>query len=123
LLCAGAPYHVGATDHDKKSTATLRRRRRKKIPVAERQPLIRPGAANEVWSMDFVFDRVASGRTIKLLVIVDDATHECVAIVAEHSIGGSHLTRILDEFCAKRGKPAVIRTDNGPEFIGTAMLN
>lgn len=101
----------------------VRRRRRKKIPVSERQPLIRPGAANEVWSMDFVFDRVASGRTIKSLVIVDDATHECVAIVAEHSIGGSHLTRILDEVCAKRGKPAVIRTDNGPEFIGKAMLN
>jgi transposase InsO family protein len=84
----------------------IRRRRRKKIPVAERQPLIRPGAANEVWSMDFVFDRVATGRTIKSLVIVDDATHECVAIVAEHSIGGTHLTRILDEVCAKRGKPA-----------------
>jgi putative transposase len=101
----------------------VRRRRRKKIPVAERQPLIRPGAANEVWSMDFVFDRVASGRTIKSLVIVDDATHECVAIVAEHSIGGTHLTRILDEVCAKRGKPTVIRTDNGPEFVGKAMLN
>lgn len=101
----------------------VRRRRRKKIPVAERQPLIRPGAANEVWSMDFVFDRVATGRTIKSLVIVDDATHECVAIVAEHSIGGTHLTRILDEVCAKRGKPAIIRTDNGPEFVGKAMLN
>jgi putative transposase len=34
------------------------RRRRKKIPVSERQPLTRPGAANEVWSMDFVLDRV-----------------------------------------------------------------
>lgn len=101
----------------------VRRRRRKKIPVAERQPLIRPGAANEVWSMDFVFDRVATGRTIKSLVIVDDATHECVAIVAEHSIGGTHLTRILDEVCARRGKPSVIRTDNGPEFVGKAMLN
>ena len=42
----------------------VRRRRRKKIPLADRQPLIRPGAANEVWSMDFVFDRVASGRAI-----------------------------------------------------------
>jgi putative transposase len=101
----------------------IRRRRRKKIPVAERQPLIRPGAANEVWSMDFVFDRIASGRTIKALVIVDDATHEVVTIVAEHSIGGSHLTRILDEVCAKRGKPSVIRSDNGPEFVGKAMLN
>jgi transposase InsO family protein len=35
----------------------VRRRRRKKIAVSERQPLIRPGAANEVWSVDFVFDR------------------------------------------------------------------
>ena len=59
----------------------IRRRRRKKIPVSERQPLVRPGRANEVWSMDFMFDREASGRSIKCLVIVDDATHESVAIV------------------------------------------
>lgn len=53
----------------------IRRRRRKKIQLGDRQPLIRPGAANEVWSLDFVFDRIASGRAIKCLVIVDDATH------------------------------------------------
>jgi putative transposase len=100
----------------------IRRRRRKKIPVSERQPLIRPGAANEVWSMDFVFDRVASGRTLKCLAIVDDATHEAVAVMAEHTIGGDHLTRILDGICSQRGKPRVIRTDNGPEFVGKAML-
>jgi transposase InsO family protein len=101
----------------------IRRRRRKKIPVSERQPLVRPGRANEVWSMDFMFDREASGRSIKCLVIVDDATHESVAIVAEHAIGGDHLTRILDGICAQRGTPAVIRTDNGAEFTGKAMLN
>jgi transposase InsO family protein len=100
----------------------IRRRQRKKIPVSERQPLIRPGAANEVWSMDFVFDRIASGRTLKCLAIVDDATHESVAIIPEHTIGGDHLTRILDGICAQRGKPAVIRSDNGPEFTGKAML-
>jgi putative transposase len=100
----------------------VRRRRRKKIPLGERQPLVRPGAANEVWSMDFLFDRIASGRTIKCLVIVDDATHESVAIVAEHSMGGEHLIRVLDQICDQRGRPSVIRTDNGPEFCGTAML-
>lgn len=100
----------------------VRRRRRKKIPMADRQPLIRPGAANEVWSMDFVFDRVASGRAIKSLTIVDDATHEAIAIAPEHSIGGDHLVRILDRVCAHRGRPAVIRTDNGKEFTGRAML-
>jgi putative transposase len=100
----------------------IRRRRRKKIPVADRQPLARPGRANEVWSMDFVFDRIASGRTLKCLVIVDDATHEAVAIAPEHTIGGDHLARILDGTCSQRGKPAIIRTDNGPEFTGKAML-
>jgi len=30
----------------------IRRRRRKKIPMSDRQPLIRPGRANEIWSMD-----------------------------------------------------------------------
>lgn len=100
----------------------VRRRRRKKIPPGDRQPLIRPGAANEVWSMDFVFDRIASGRPIKCLVTVDDATHEAVAVIPEHAIGGDHLVRLLDEVCARRGKPAVIRTDNGKEFTGRAML-
>jgi len=100
----------------------IRRRRRKKIPASDRQPLIRPGRANEVWSMDFVFDRIGSGRTLKILVITDDATHEAVAIVPEHTIGGDHLTRILDSICSVRGKPAVIRSDNGPEFTGRAML-
>lgn len=100
----------------------VRRRRRKKIPPGDRQPLIRPGAANEVWSMDFVFDRIASGRAVKCLAIVDDATHEAVAVIPEHAIGGDHLVRLLDEVCAVRGKPSIIRTDNGKEFTGRAML-
>jgi transposase-like protein len=61
----------------------IRRRRRKKTPVADRQPLIRPGRANGIWSVDFVFDRVAPSRTLKCLAIVDDATHEAVALVPE----------------------------------------
>lgn len=100
----------------------VRRRRRKKVPPCDRQPLIRPAAANEVWSIDFVFDRIASGRVLKCLVIVDDATHESVAVIAQHSIGGHHLTRMLDEVCARRGRPAVIRSDNGRELTGKAML-
>jgi len=100
----------------------IRRRRRKQIPVTDRQPLVRPGQANEVWSMDFVFDRVASGRTLKCLAVVDDATTESIAVVPEHTIGGDHLTRILDGICSQRSQPLVIRTDNGPEFTGRSML-
>ena len=69
-----------------------------------------------------MFDRVASERMIKGLVIVDDATHEAVAIVCEHTIGGDQLTRILDGDCSQRGKPTMIRSDNGQEFIGKSKL-
>ena len=100
----------------------VRRRKRKKVPVADRQPLLRPEAANQVWSMDFVFDRTAEGRVIKCLTIVDDATHESVAIAPERAIGGHAVTRILERLRTDRGLPHVIRTDNGKEFCGRAML-
>lgn len=100
----------------------VRRRKRKKVPVTARQPLIRPDRADQVWSMDFVFDRSADGRAIKCLAIVDDATHEAVAIQPEHAIAGLAVTRILDELAVTRGLPKVIRTDNGKEFCGRAML-
>ena len=100
----------------------VRRRKRKKIPVADRHPLERPLAANQVWSMDFVFDRTAEGRVIKNLTIVDDATHEAVAVVPERAIGGQQLARILDQLAKTRGLPKAIRTDNGKEFCSRAML-
>ena len=65
----------------------LKRRRRKKIPIADRQPLVRPERRNQVWSADFVFDRTADGRVMKCLTIVDDATHEAVAIVPARPSG------------------------------------
>jgi len=101
----------------------VKRRKRKKVPMSERKPLGRPGAANQVWSMDFVFDRTADGRVIKSLTVVDDATHEAVAIVPERAISGLFLTRILDHLALQRGLPSAIRTDNGKEFCGRAMLS
>lgn len=100
----------------------IRRRCRKEYSPGGRQPLICPGTANEVWSMDFVFDRIASGRALKCLAIVDDATHEAVAVIPEYSIGGEYLSRLLDEVCARRGKPKMIRSDNGTEFTSKALL-
>jgi transposase InsO family protein len=100
----------------------VRKRKRKKIPAADRHPLERPLAANQVWSMDFVFDRTAEGRVIKNLTVVDDATHEAVAIVPERAIGGQQLARILDQLATTRGLPKAIRTDNGKEFCSRALL-
>jgi len=99
------------------------RRRNARRCYCGRQPLLRPQQANEVWSMDFAFDRTADGRVIKCLTVVDDATHEAVTVVPERAIGGEPLTRILDRLGFERGLPRVIRTDNGKEFCGRAMLN
>ena len=100
----------------------VKRRRRKKVPVADRQPLARPQVANAVWSADFIFDRTAEGRVLKCLTIVDDATTEAVTIVPARALGGLMVTRILDRLALERGLPAVLRTDNGPEFCSRALL-
>ena len=101
----------------------LKKRKRKKVPVADRHPLERPQVADTIWSMDFVFDRTAEGRSIKNLTIIDDATHEAIAIIPERTINGHMLTRILDGLFYTRGLPQAIRTDNGKEFCSRAMLD
>ena len=100
----------------------LKRRRRKQIPRADHQPLVRPERRNQVWSADFVFDRTADGRVMKCLTIVDDATHEAVAIVPARAFGRLPVTRVLDRLAITRGLPQILRTDNGKEFCGRAML-
>ena len=100
----------------------VKRRHRKKVPVGDRQPLLRPDSPNAVWSMDFIFDRVASGRQLKILGIVDDGTTEAVVTHVEHAIGGDHLVRVIEKVCQERGYPQVIRSDNGSEFTSRAML-
>ncbi|WP_255481715.1 IS3 family transposase [Rhodanobacter sp. ANJX3] len=101
----------------------VRRRKRKKVPVTERQPLARPTTANEVWSMDFVFDRTADGRVVKCLTVVDDATHEVVVIEVERAISGMGVTRVMDRLALSRGLPQMIRSDNGKEFCSKAMVS
>src|SRR4029079_9112077 len=100
----------------------VRRRRRKKVALADRQPLIRPLRPNDVWSADFVFDRTAEGRVLKCLTVIDDATTEAVAVLPARALCGGRLTRVLEALPLTRGLPAVLRTDNGPECCGRTML-
>jgi len=78
------------------------------VPLGEGQPLSRPTVANQVRSMDFVFDRTADGRVIKCLTVIDDATHESVVIEVERAISGTGVTRVLDRLALDRDQPAVI---------------
>ena len=60
---------------------------------------------------------------VKCLTVVDDGSHECVAIKPERAIGGQLLTRFLDKIAQERALPQMIRTDNGEELFGRAMLS
>lgn len=99
----------------------VRQRRRKQLPVPERQPLLRPEQPDQVWSMDFVFDELPNGRKVKILTIVDDCSKESVRIIADTSILAAYVTRTLDAIKAERGLPKVIRADKGPELAGRTM--
>lgn len=53
----------------------------------------------------------AEGRVINSLTVVNDATHEAVAIVPERA-GGHSMMRIWDRLAMSRGSSKAIRTDN-----------
>lgn len=83
-----------------------------------RAPIAKPTAPNQVWSMDFIHDRLENGRKIKVLNVVDDFSRVCVGQIIRDSITGRHLTEFFDQLDKV---PAVVRCDNGPEFWSRAF--
>jgi putative transposase len=57
----------------------VRRRRRKRLCRGNGLTAAVPQRSNERWSMDFVSDCLAGGRSIRALTLVDDYTRECLA--------------------------------------------
>ena len=101
---------------------TVRKRKKAKRPLGERQPLRIAQAVNEVWSMDFVSDSLVNGRRLKCLTVADDFSHEAVDIAVDFGIGGAYVARILDQAATFRGYPKAVRTDNGPEFTSRVFM-
>jgi len=73
------------------------------------------------WSYDFVEDRTERSRKLRILVIINEYTRECLAIRVEPSIPASVVTRVLEWLFLTRGVPKYLRSDNGPEFIAKAV--
>ena len=82
---------------------------------------IRP---NVLWALDFQFDTLADGRTIKMLNIIDEFTRECLAIEVDRMIDADHVVAVLDRLAAERGgTPVYVRMDNGPELASHAIAD
>jgi putative transposase len=100
---------------------SVRRRKRKRVAGGRGPILLPPTKINQRWSMDFMGDTLATGRTFRLLNIVDDFSRECVVIDSATSIPGARVVRVLDELAEVRGLPEIIVIDNGPEFTSRAL--
>jgi putative transposase len=82
---------------------------------------LRPQHANHVWAYDFVEDRTREGRKFRTLNVVDEFSRECLAIRVERKLGSTEVIDVLTDLFISRGIPAYIRSDNGPEFVATAV--
>ena len=78
-------------------------------------------APNDVWSWDFIFDTTEDGQTIKILSIVDEFSRFCIDLNVNRQIASSKVLEALDLACERYGQPRCIRSDNGPEFVATAV--
>lgn len=76
---------------------------------------------NHVWSYDFVSDRTEDGRQLKILVVIDEYTRECLALEADRHFTAEDVIRTLNYLFAVRGAPQHIRSDNGPEFVAKSV--
>ena len=96
----------------RESGLSVKRIRRKKlVRVGVSQPVLT--APDQEWSLDFIHDGLAGGRTLRVLSVVDNFTRECLALEADTSLASQRVTRILDAIIERRGCPKAIRMDNG----------
>jgi putative transposase len=100
----------------------VRRRGGRKRALGTRAPMLLPQVPNDRWSVDFVADQFIDGRRLRIFVVVDDCTRECLALVVDTSISGTRVARELDRLLGERGKPRMIVSDNGTEFTSNAIL-
>jgi putative transposase len=82
---------------------------------------LRPERPNHVWSYDFVSDRTHDGRAFRMLCVIDEFTRESLAIRVARKLKATDVIDALADLFMLRGIPTHIRSDNGPEFVATAL--
>jgi putative transposase len=95
-----------------------RHRKRKRLYHKDSSVIrLRPRYQNHIWSMDFVHDKLASGRPYKMLTVLDEYSREALCVAVKPQMGNAEVLEALYPLFLKHGRPAFIRSDNGPEFI------
>lgn len=66
--------------------------------------------------MDFMSDAMVGNRKFRTFNLLDDCSREALAIEVDTSLTSARIIRVLERVIDERGKPDVLRADNGPEF-------
>jgi hypothetical protein len=82
---------------------------------------LRPERQNHVWSYDFVEDRTHNGRKFRMLNVVDEFAHECLAIRVARKLKADDVIDVLTDLFILRGRPEHVRSDNGPRFVAKSV--
>jgi putative transposase len=95
---------------------TVKKRGGRKRALGTRAPMTLPQGPNQRWSLDVVSDMLADGRRFPVLVVVDNFTRECLALVVDTSLADMRVARELEAIAQARGRPLMIVSDNGTEL-------
>ncbi len=99
----------------------LRIKPRERIVREVPEPFAVPEAVNQTWSMDFMHDQLADGRSFRMLNVLDDFNRQRLAMEVDISLLAARGIRSLEQVIQWRGKPRAICCDNGPEYISGAL--
>ena len=95
----------------------LRIKPRRRLKRQKPDPLDVPRQINTVWSIDFMHDQLADGRRFRTFNVLDDYNREGLGIEVDLSLPSARIIRALDQIIEWRGRPKIIRSDNGSEMV------
>lgn len=101
----------------------LRIKPKRRIKRDKPDALSVPMAINQTWSMDFMSDSLADGRSIHTFNVIDDYNREGLSIEVDFSLPADRVIRALERVIEWRGKPESLRCDNGPEYVSQRLIN
>jgi putative transposase len=111
-----------------KRVKRLWRRHRLQVPRVVRKRLRRERPARlqaaypgHIWAYDFVEDALVDGRKLYILTVMDEFTREGLALDVALTTSAERVIGVLTALIAQHGAPGNLRSDNGAEFVATAV--
>jgi len=97
----------------------LRIKPKRRLKREKPEELVVPRQINHTWSIDFMHDSLADGRSFRTFNVLDDYNREGLGIEVDCSLPALRGIRSLERILEWR----VIRCDNGPELISGLLMN